>query len=1121
MWSGPMPVLSLTLCIALSVGPGLVSGRAAEASPPGGEAAVAGPSVPAGWLTATPPFVAIAAGAVDRYPLHLDGPGLVVLDVDQHGIDLRIALEAPGGAVVAVADGPGGRWSRESLAALTDGGGDFVVDIRPTAGETGEGRYQVFLQTLRPRQPGDDERLRVERRIGEAYQARHTAAPVALDRAIATLEEAVDWLRERRETLREATLLHELADACLENDRPEAALDHLVRERELQRGRGDRVGEAIALTGEASVLANLMRPDDALAAAKAALALVSAEHEPDVVASASNVIALIYVRFLGRLSDAVPLLRTAVALHLRAGNLRDEANSLTNLGVALRATGSESGCPAVMEAANTAEAIRFSRPGLKISLGNCLRLAGRFGAAMASLQDARRQAEDEGNATVAAAALVHIGSILAELGEYPRAQAAFEQALPHLDSAEFRITAEIHLGWLAEAQGDAESSLHRFENLLAEYGDQLTATNRIKIEKGIGSALADLGHTDEALARFQAMLRLYDTSESRLGEAEVWRQIGSLRRRKGDLDGAREALHRSLAAAGDNVSQAGATYQEMARLDAAAGRVDEGIENIRKAIEMREELRSSVAPATLRASYLARWRDDFSLWIDLILRSSADGGAGAVERAFEVSERAHARTLQELLLEAGDTESEAPPALAAEQRQLTARLNDLVHRLTVSSPNRAQVARLEDEIHQVEAKLGELEWRVRRPALEKGPRDPLSAHAVRRRLGTEEALLEYALGKKRSFLFVVRRDSLDVYPLPPAEELAAGVSAVRGGLQSPDRALWRHLIRSSADLYRQLVAPAEARLAGVRRLIVVPDRELFYLPFETLLAGVPADLTDPSELAPHYLLTRWEVGYAPSATVMAQLQDLDRAPHSAAAPSLVAFADSRGGEGNGTVAQKRSAPEPSNDWGALPGARDEVRAIASLFPDDRVRVFEGRDATREEVRSAGRGRWLHFAVHGDLDAEHPSLSGLILADGKLYARQIHDLHLDADLVVLSACQTGLGQQVWGEELIGLSRAFFYSGVPTVVMSLWKVADRSTAPLMVAMYRGLLAGEAPITALSRAKRSFLTADGEWIHPYFWAPFVVFGAPDGERGNDRGADAPTLLGMSESPLLGTRP
>jgi CHAT domain-containing protein/tetratricopeptide (TPR) repeat protein len=1086
-------------CVATTTPPPPATPEPAAALPPAASPATESSSR---GLDSTPVFVGIAAGEIHRFGVELPSEGgFLVVALDQRGIDLRLALVAPDGHELAVADGAGGPWSVEHLAAITRGPGPHGLEVGPRRGEEGDGSYRLEVRTRRERRDGDEVRLELERQVGEALQRRDAGEPGAAEAAREMLAAVADRLREDGELEPRADVLHALGVTCMDLELAEEAQQHFERELELRRRLGDRAGEAAVLVELAGVLTYLERSDEALEVAHRAREIATGLGDPDLMAGAANAVGVVHFEVLGDPRAAVPLLRTAAELHLEAGNLRDEVIALSNLGIALMSSGEvEAGCLAVIEAGNTARRIRRSEPGLPISLGYCHRQTGRFSAAMAAFQEAIAAADAEGHDAVRASAQVHVGSLLAELGEYRRAEHTLQEALPHLSSDTFRIAAEVHLGWLAMVQGDPASAIERFEHAREVHGE-LSLIDRIRIHNGIGTSLAALGRLNEALEHLETARSLSTgASGNRLSEAESLRQIGKVQRLAGDRDAARATLEAALAAAEGAPPQQGAIYHELARLAAETGQVAEGLELVRQAIELREKIRSDVAPPSIRASFLARWRDDFSLWIDLLLRAADSDMEGSLERAFAVSERAHARTLQELLIEAGD-EITAPAALLERQRKLTARLDDLVHRYTLGDAAVDDPEGLLTEIRDVETELGGLEWQLRRPPLEREGLEPLELGSVQDLLGEEDALLEYALGEERSFLFVVRRSSLAVEVLPPAEAIAERVAALRRGLYPLGLSDWRGLIEDSRDAYRELLAPAEPHLEGVRRLIIVPDRELFYLPFEILLREVPVPLREPGSLAPHYVVSHWDVGYAPSATVLAQLHG-HRRPTAGAEATLLAFADSRGTETDAIAGTQRGAADPSPSvWEPLPGARSEVRSIAALLPSGRSRIYEGSEATTDRLlHSAGTPSWLHFAVHGHLDPERPTASALVLADRYLSAREIYDLDLDAELVVLSACQTGLGKQVWGEELIGLSRAFFYAGVPAVVMSLWKVADDSTSSLMVEMYGDLLAGAAPIAALSKAKRSFLGAGSRWQHPYFWAPFILFGAPVTGSGND---------------------
>jgi len=306
-----------------------------------------------------------------------------------------------------------------------------------------------------------------------------------------------------------------------------------------------------------------------------------------------------------------------------------------------------------------------------------------------------------------------------------------------------------------------------------------------------------------------------------------------------------------------------------------------------------------------------------------------------------------------------------------------------------------------------------------------------------------------------------------------------------------------------------------ASLLGTKRLIVVADGALEAIPF----AALPDPSAEPGKAPP--LLTRHEIVQLPSASILATLRRelADRLP----APRRIAvLADpvftsddprlqGAAGKVAGT-APRAEAPgwdleRSARDLGLprlprLPSTGDEAKVIRDLVPEGLRFEALGFLASRATVLSGElrRYRVLHFATHGLLNPKHPELSGLVLSlfdqqgqpqDGFLRAHEICQLNLPAELVVLSACQTGLGDEVQGEGLIGLTRSFMYAGAPRVLVSLWNVSDRGTAELMKRFYQALLHESLPPAAALRKAQLSMLAEEPWSAPYYWAPFVFQG------------------------------
>jgi CHAT domain-containing protein len=300
-------------------------------------------------------------------------------------------------------------------------------------------------------------------------------------------------------------------------------------------------------------------------------------------------------------------------------------------------------------------------------------------------------------------------------------------------------------------------------------------------------------------------------------------------------------------------------------------------------------------------------------------------------------------------------------------------------------------------------------------------------------------------------------------------------------------------------LSRDLIEPVRSRLPpGIRRLLISPEGLLYRLPFEALPAPASDGHGSP-------LITDYAISYVPSATTLAALAG--KPPTVSPRLDLIAFADPAPLPGI-PISSRRSS-DPSRSFyeteglamSPLPHAAEEARRIRR-YAARGSEVFTGREASERRVKeeSLDRFRILHFATHGLVSARYPERSALVLAssgadgeDGFLQAREISDLKLDCDAVVLSACQTARGRLLAGEGVQGLARAFLYAGAHTVVASLWNVNDRRTADLMSAFYRALSRRASKVEALRQAKLELLSRPDS-ASPRNWAGFVLIGEGD---------------------------
>jgi CHAT domain-containing protein len=403
------------------------------------------------------------------------------------------------------------------------------------------------------------------------------------------------------------------------------------------------------------------------------------------------------------------------------------------------------------------------------------------------------------------------------------------------------------------------------------------------------------------------------------------------------------------------------------------------------------------------------------------------------------------------------------------------------------------------------------------------------------------------LGEDASYLFVVSKTSIIWRRLPKRAEIEAAARRVRELLTAPQpqpgdtEAKYQARVKEAGESYlpqaaglsRMLLGPVASQL-GRKRLAIVADGALQYIPF----AALPAPSTGNDEgrnsgTEPQPLFVEHEIVSLPSASTLAALRR-ETAGRKPAEKSLAVLADPvftnddtrvRRNLGNAGAKEKtRSADSDETDivslqmtrsgretgviaaeagFGRLLSTRREAAAILALVPErERMQALDFEASRTTALRpELGEYGIVHFATHGMLNNIHPELSGIVLSlvdkeghpqDGFLRLQDIYNLKLSAELVTLSACQTGLGKEIKGEGLIGLARGFMYAGAPRIVASLWKVDDRATSELMKRFYQGLLGPEAlrPAAALRQAQLS-IWKEKQWREPYYWAAFVLQG------------------------------
>ena len=680
--------------------------------------------------------------------------------------------------------------------------------------------------------------------------------------------------------------------------------------------------------------------------------------------------------------------------------------------------------------------------GQVLGLLNRASLHTRFGNmdfARANTLEALRLSELQGNRRFVAILNGNVATIDAGEGRYEEAASRFRQALTLSTGDVFaelemliRLAAvEHHMGHFDEA----EAVLQRAEEAGTQDVGKLAA-----IDEGRGYIQLSRGNAAVAVDLFRKALDTLDAE----GRNDYGRRMAAV-----------TGLARSLI---------------------ALGREDEALELYRGAISSIEVGRNELgADAIGRSAFLADFIDVYVSLVDALVQG------GLIDEAFHVAEQMRARSLREAIEE---SKIDRSAMLSTEERSREAALVSGV----VESNKKLMAARkgvdggeaTEKELSDARIALDayRTELRIAHPSVARRRLDSAPAHQLP--AGSEAmALIEYVVANEAVIAFVVTSGKpIHAVRLPiPRETLEQDALELANLLEARSPAYARQARR----MHAALIAPLEQYVRGKTSLAIAPDGVLWTVPFQALLGADG-----------RYVIDRYAVLYAPSLSLLRDASALRRAPPS----DLLALGNPTvGGDARSTV---RSAFRDAS-LGALIEAEDEVRSLASLYPPERRRVYTRVDASESIFKKmAPQVGIIHIAAHALVDDRAPMYSAIVLAthgsggdDGLLEAREIIDLPLNAELTVLSACQTARGKIGSGEGVIGLSWALFAAGCPTTVVSQWDAESAATAKLMIALHRRLRAGDTTATALQKAQASVRRVE-TWRHPFYWAPFIALGA-----------------------------
>lgn len=1000
----------------------------------------------------------IAQGEIHAYQVGLAAGQYLRISLDQRRLSLTAKLAFPDGKPAVAIDDTGLQEPPVPMPVVAAVPGIYSVELRLRE-RASPGPYRIEIVELRAAVAADDKRVAAETFFREGFDVVANDTRENRLAALAKFQRAQSLWREAGDRAGEGRALKKIGWVYFRLGESKHAIETYEQTVALARETGDRLFEAEMLNNLGLEYYRAGDYPKALADLETSMALMRELGKGRLSSPISNV-GLVYL-MMGNISKALQYYEQALELRRRDGDRPGEAATLTGIALAVE-------------------------------------YQGQYQKALDTFQHAMDLWHASGDRQQEALALSNIAVVYLKLGDPQSALERLQRVLVLKRSVGDRSgewAALSNIGGAYSEMGQQDKAVEFYTLALSAARDMGNKPRQATVLNGLGNTFVRMGRLREALDHYAEARSLAIDSGDR--EQHVRSVLGMSRTllRQGQPDRALPLAEEGLSVA----RSGGLRDNEQPALVAAAeaeadlGNLSRARDRIDAAVQLAESVRGSVAGVDLRTSYFAGIRREYDLLIDILMRlHRAHPGAGYDAQAFAVSERARARSLIDLLGESrGNIREGIDAALLEREQSLRAALH-----VKSTAPDK--------DVQELILQYREVENQIRA----RSPRyaaltlpHPVSLDEIQKGvLGPDTMLLEYALGEKRSYLWTVTATGLSAYELPGREAIEAAARTAYSAISSAEPGSGGDALQALSSL---VLGPV-ARTLGRKRLVIVSEGALQYVPFSAL----PDASGEP-------LIANHEIVGLPSGSTLAALRR-ELAGRRPARMSVIAFGDpvfsrtdprvlrhTPAPPGEPGTALERSAKDSGlTGFDRLWATRREAESIAALGGPSGGRKLVDFDASRKTAINGEleRYRIIHFATHGLLNNRHPEFSGLVLSlvdpdgtpvNGFLRAYEIYNLKLHADLVVLSACQTALGEDIRGEGLVGLTRGFMYAGAPRVVASLWKVPDLATAELMRRFYQGVLSEHRRPADALRAAQVVMRSEGRRNAPYYWAGFVLQG------------------------------
>jgi len=1020
----------------------------------------------------------LEGGESHSYEIRMTAEQFLRIVVDQRGIDIALNLFAPDGRQLSSVDYRHGERGLEAASAVASTPGVYRIEVRSKRKTDLSGSYQLKSE-LRVATGQDRSLNTAEQMVAGGNKLRIESTKELLLQAIAKYEESLTLLELAGDLQMKPIALNLIGRSYFSLGEYQKAIHYHLRSLPFARSASDLQTEAATLTNIGDAYRLLNQHEKALEYLSLALTGWQTLEDRRGEVAALNVIARVY--FLkGDQYKSIASFDRALYLSRILADQNLEIDTLGGLGLSYYVLGENEKAAEIwkQQLALLRTAGQTGRESSVLGkLGSVSNELGQTQEALDYLNQSVKLARDRGDRVDEAGSLQTIGRVYRSIGEPKKSIEYLEQSLVVLKGA-----------------------------------DSPSATVA-RAHYNLGKAYTDLGEHEKAISYLNEALL-------------VWRSR-------------------------NDPTNIASTIRELARAERGRGNLETALAHSEVALNLIELLRSHAGGPEARAAYLASVQDYFELKIDVLTRlHRKDPSRGYDAAALQTCERARARSLLETLAGAGvDIRRGVAPELLKQERTLTDELGVKASeraRLAGMKSAEASLTEATKDLAELSTRYMKLQAQIRAASpryVEMLEPQPLSLAEIREQVvDGQTVLLEYYLGEERSYLWAVTSTSIESFELPKRALVESAARRVYESLIARNRRVKFETVDErrgriakadagysavARELSQMVLAPVAGRLAN-KRLLIVSDGALQYVPF----AALPAPGSSSSEP----LAVTNEIVSLPSASSLAVLRR-EVAKHKPAPKTIAVIADPVFSDDDprlsntlariktstsSTTSGARRAASSSRDeiqrvasdsgWDGeapnlarLPFTRKEADTIMSLVPQASRKEELDFAANLSNATSADLAQYriIHFATHGFLNSRHPELSGIVLSlvdekgqdqNGFLRAHEIYGLTLPAELVVLSGCRTGLGKDIRGEGVIGLTRAFMHAGAARVLVSLWDVSDEATAELITRFYRNLLGGEkrSPAAAL-RAAQTSMAQDKRWSAPYFWAGFTLQGEP----------------------------